>query len=189
MKQRKIVLNAPVSLGFLALCFFALLLSFITGGKSNQILFSVYRSPLSSPFTYIRFFTHVLGHAGISHLVGNAMYILLLGPLLEENYGKKRIICIILISALCTGLINFIFFPSVSLCGASGVVFSFILLTAFVGFNKKSIPITVILVAVLFLGQQIYEGITQHDSISQISHLIGGLVGALGGYFWNTQKA
>ena len=90
MKQRRIELNAPVSLGFLALCFIALLLSFITGGNSNQILFSVYQSPLSSPLTYVRLFTHVLGHAGISHLIGNAMYILLLGPLLEEYYGKKK---------------------------------------------------------------------------------------------------
>ena len=87
-----------------------------------------------SPLTYLRFFTHVLGHIGWAHFIGNASYLLLLGPLLEEKYGSKAILEIIGVTALVTGLINYIFFPHVALCGASGVAFAFIVLSSFILF-------------------------------------------------------
>ncbi|MBQ5443835.1 MAG: hypothetical protein IIU29_01500 [Erysipelotrichaceae bacterium] len=39
-------------------------------------------------------------------------------------------------------------------------------------------PITLILVALLWLGQEIYNGILSADNISQITHIIGGVSGA-----------
>ena len=32
------------------------------------------------PLTYVRFFTHVLGHSGYSHYMGNMLLLLLVGP-------------------------------------------------------------------------------------------------------------
>ena len=60
--------------------------------------------------TYVRFFTHVLGHEGWEHFIGNASYLLLLGPMLEEKYGSKTLLEVIGITALATGLINYVFF-------------------------------------------------------------------------------
>ncbi|MBO7727548.1 MAG: rhomboid family intramembrane serine protease, partial [Oscillospiraceae bacterium] len=57
------------------------------------------------------------------YFIGNMGYILLLGPMLEEKYGGRNIIIVIATAALATGLVNFIFFKNVALCGASGVVF------------------------------------------------------------------
>ena len=188
MKKKKIALNAPVTLAFVAVCLLATILNTITTGRSNDLLFSVYRSSLTSPLTYLRFFTHVFGHSGWEHFIGNAAYLLLLGPVLEEKYGYKKMICVIAATAFTTGIISFILFPHVALCGASGVVFAFILLTAFMVFNTGEIPVTVILVAVLFIGQQIYAGIVSRDNISQLSHIIGGIVGAACGYYWNKDK-
>ena len=85
--------------------------------------------------TYVRFFTHVLGHAGWSHYIGNMMYILLLGPMLEEKYGSVRLVAVMAVTALVTGLINNLLFGNVALCGASGIVFAFILLTSFTSFK------------------------------------------------------
>ena len=181
----KITLNSPVILWFAGLCLAATLANYLTAGISNELLFMTYHSSLKSPMTYVRFFTHVLGHADWEHFMGNVMYILLLGPLLEEKYGGKRILQIIVVTALVTGLINYLFFWNVALCGASGVCFAFILLSSFTSFREKEIPLTVILVAAIFLGQQIYEGIAYQDQISNMAHIFGGIVGGMIGFVLN----
>jgi len=183
MKSRlKITFNSPVVLGFVALCLIVMILDVVTRGSSNRLLFMTYRAPLTSPFTYLRFFTHVLGHGGWEHLIGNMMYILLLGPLLEEKYRSKMIIQVIIVTALVTSIIHFVIFPGVGLLGASGVVFAFILLSSITSAREKEIPITFLLVAALFLGQQVYEGMFVQDNISNLSHILGGIVGAVFGF-------
>ncbi len=185
MKKLKITFNSPVILGFIFISLAVLILGFVTLGKSNEILFMTYHSSLANPLTYIRFFTHVLGHSGWEHYIGNASYILLLGPMLEEKYGSKRILQVIAIAAFVTGVVNYILFWNVALCGASGVVFAFILLTSFTSFKNGEIPLTFILVAVVFLGQQVYEGVFLQDDISNLSHVIGGIIGSIVGYKLN----
>ena len=188
MKKIRISFNSPVVLGFVCISFVAMVLNFLTRGGSNLLLFTTYHSSLASPLTYIRFFTHVLGHSGWSHYIGNMTYILLLGPMLEEKYGSFRMLEIIGITALVTGLVNYIFFWNIALCGASGVVFAFILLTSFTSFKKGEIPLTFILIAVIFMGQQVYEGIFIRNNVSNLSHIIGGVIGASIGYVMNRQK-
>ena len=178
----KIKFNSPVILVFVALCFIAMVLSILTGGVMDGLLFATYHSSLKDPLTYVRFFTHVLGHVDWTHLIGNMMYILLLGPLLEERYGGKKILMVILLTALATGLVNYFLFPGVALCGASGICFAFILMASFTGFRNGQIPVTFILVAILYLGQEIYQGIFVSDNISNTAHLIGGLIGSVIGY-------
>ena len=85
--------------------------------------------------------------------------ILVLGPVLEEKYGSKDLIFVIVATAIVTGLVNFIFFSNVALMGASGVVFAFILLSSMTGFRSREIPMTFIIVAVVYLGGQIYDGL------------------------------
>lgn len=184
-KKFKITFNAPVVLTFVVICFIATILGIITQGRSTQAVFMTYHSSLKNPMTYIRFITHVFGHSGWGHFIGNASYLLLLGPMLEEKYGSDRIIIVIAITALATSLINYIFFGNVALCGASGVVFAFIVLASFTGFKAGEIPLTFILVVIIFIGQQVYEGITIQDNISNMAHIVGGIVGACVGYGLN----
>ncbi len=186
--KNKISFNSPVILGFTAICFVSFLLSVLTHGISNHIVFSVYRSSLLNPLTYIRFFGHVFGHASWSHFMNNIMYILIIGPLLEEKYGKADMIMIIAVTALVTGLINFIFFPHIQLLGASGIVFAFILLSSFTSFQNGKIPVTFILVAVIYIGQQIYNGVFEKNNISELTHIIGGVVGSAFGFAENKIK-
>ena len=187
-KTLKITFNSPVVLSIVVISFAATLLNYLTGGVLGQMLFMTYHSPLLSPLTWIRAFTHVFGHADWAHFIGNMSYILLLGPLLEEKYGPKILIFIVAITALITSLINYIFFPSMALCGSSGVVFAFILLSSFTNFKTGEIPLTFILVAVFFIGQQIFEGLTVDDNISNVAHIAGGIVGGLLGYRLNVKK-
>lgn len=181
-KSIKITFNAPVVLGFSLCCVAALVLNLLTGGASNRLVFSTYHSSLANILTYIRFFTHVLGHSGWAHLTGNMVYILLLGPMLEEKYGSNRILEVIAATALATGLVNWFLFPGVVLCGASGVCFAFILLSSFAGVKKGEIPVTFILIAVIYLGQQVLDGIFIANNISNMAHIVGGIVGALFGF-------
>lgn len=189
MKHKlKISYNAPMILSFVFLCFAVTLIGVLTGGRATRLLFTTYHSSLRSPLTYLRFFTYIFGHAGWNHFLGNATYLLLIGPMLEEKYGSRMLMEIIAITALVTGLVNYIFFWNVGLCGASGVVFAFILLASFTGFQEGEIPLTFILIAVMFIGQQIIEGITVSDNVSNTAHIVGGLVGAGLGYMLNKKS-
>lgn len=186
--KSRISFNSPVILGFTAICFIAFILNFITLGASNDFVFSVYRSSLLNPLTYVRFIGHIFGHADFSHLMGNLMMILVLGPLLEEKYGRSDMIFVIVSTAVVTGLINFIFFPNVQLLGASGVVFAFILLSSFTGFEDGKIPFTFIIVAIIYIGEQVYSGIFIQDNISNLTHIVGGVVGSGFGFAINKVK-
>lgn len=188
MKKFKITYNAPVVLTFVFICFVATLLGMITGDKSTELLFMTYHSSLKNPLTYIRFFTHVFGHDGWIHFAGNVTYLLLLGAMLEEKYGARILGEIIVVTAFVTGIVNYIFFPHVGLCGASGIVFAFIILASFTSFNNGEIPLTFILVAVIFIGQEVYNGIVMVDNVSNVAHIIGGIIGAVLGYSLNKKS-
>lgn len=184
-KKLRVSFNAPIILGFTIACFLVLMLDIITKHGSTNALFSVYRASLLSPLTYIRFFGHVLGHAGWSHFMGNIMLILVVGPLLEEKYGSANILFVILSTALVTGIINFIFFPHVQLMGASGVVFALILLSSLTSITEGKIPLTFLLVAFLYIGQQVYDGLFLQDNVSNLTHILGGIVGSVLGFALN----
>lgn len=187
MKKKKfrVTFNAPVVLCLVALCFIATLVNLIVLNITGNLFFVTYHSSLLSPLTWIMLISHIFGHASWNHLIGNMCYLLLLGPMLEEKYGSQTIAIVAAVVALATSLINYIFFPSSALCGASGVVFAFILLSSFTGFKEGEIPLTFILVALFFIGQQIFEGITIKDNISNMSHIVGGIIGGFLGYGLN----
>ena len=187
-KKIRLSFNSPVILGFTLACFIVLILDKVTGSASTRAFFSVYRSSLASPFTYIRFFGHVLGHASWDHFFGNIMMLLVVGPLLEEKYGSANILFVILATALVTGVINFVFFPHVQLLGASGVVFAFILLASLTSIEEEKIPLTFILVALIYIGQQVYDGLFIRDNVSNLTHILGGIVGSSLGYVMNKNK-
>ena len=187
-KKLKITFNSPVVLTLVFAALVVTLLGEVTNGKITETLFMTYHSSLKNPMTYLRFFTHVLGHSGMSHFIGNAAYLLLLGPMLEEKYGSRTLVEIVCLTALVTGLANYILFVNVALCGASGIVFAFILLASFTGFRDGELPLTFILVALIYIGQQIFDGIFVADNVSNLSHIIGGLLGAGIGYGLNKKS-
>ena len=175
----KLQYNSPVVLTFSFAALGALLLGNLTGGYTTTLLFSVYRSSLTDVFTYLRFFLHVLGHASYSHLINNIMFILVLGPALEERYGSRNLLIAIAITAFVSGMIQWLFFPSTALLGASGIVFMMIVMMSLSGMKNGYIPITLILVLVLYIGGEVIDGIFQQDNISQLTHIVGGICGGV----------
>ncbi|MDO4403894.1 MAG: rhomboid family intramembrane serine protease [Atopobiaceae bacterium] len=178
----RITFNAPVVLSFVFICVAVQVASTLTGGASTQALFTCYRGPLTSPLTYVRLVTHAFGHSSWDHLIGNMSYILLLGPLLEEKYGSTSLAQIMLISALACGIVNNVLFPNKGIVGASGIVFTFILLSSITSLRTGEIPLTFVLVAMLYIGQQVYGALFVREQIGYLSHIIGGGIGALFGF-------
>lgn len=173
--------NAPFSLTFSLACLAAFLLGAVSNGYLTRALFSISStSPFYHPLTWVQLVTHVLGHASVGHLVSNLALILLLGPLLEERYGVRKLLLVSLVTAVTTGLIMVFILPG-TLLGASGVAFALITLASFSNSRSGAIPLTFVLVAVLYLGREVAAAWAE-DSIAQFAHLVGGGVGALFGY-------
>ena len=185
--MKKITFNSPVILSFALISGIALILNIATGGTTNRLLFCVYKGSFTDPLFYVRLFTHVLGHADWSHYANNMILFLLVGPLLEEKYGSKQILTVILLVAFVTGVVH-IFLPGhTALLGASGVIFAFILMASVTGTNK-GIPLTMIIAAVIYISQQLYDGLVIADSVSQLTHIIGGAIGAVYGMALRDRK-
>jgi len=179
--------NAPVTLTYAFIALAVLVIGIITEGVTTQLLFSNYRTSFLDPLQYIRLVTHVLGHANWEHYSGNFLIILLLGPMLEEKHGSKNVFEMLLITAFITGILNTLFFDT-ALLGASGIVFMMILLSSFANTEDGRIPLTLIIVAIIFIGKEVVNGIFMQDNISQITHIIGGLCGGVFGYWKNKHK-
>ena len=175
--------NSPVILTFFLLSMLVLLADGWTNGWSTMNLFCVYRSSWRDPLGYIRLFGHVLGHANWEHFLNNMLLLLVVGPPMEEKYGSIPLLKGILFTALVTGVLQCILFPHTGLLGASGIVFMLIMLASLSGFSG-GIPVTMLLVAALYLGQQVYDIIFAHDNVANFMHIVGGVCGTAFGYVY-----
>ena len=180
--MRKLQYNSPVILTYVFLCCGVLLLDTLTGGKTTSLCFCVYRSSFSDVLTYVRMFGHVLGHSGWQHFFNNVLYLLIVGPAVEEKYGSKNLLIAMMVTAFVSGAAHLVLAPGTALLGASGIVFMLIFLASLSGMKKGCIPLTLILVAVFYLGQEIYDAIFLQDGISHLTHIIGGLCGTVLGF-------
>ena len=180
----KVKYNSPVILTYTMISI--IVLTFF----SKKVLAIYFSSPgdlsFFDPYFYIRLVLYITGHGNFNHLIGNLMIILLVGPLLEEKYGSGKLLEMILITAIATGLLNAFLFSN-SLIGGSGIAFMLILLGSFSNIRSKEIPLTFILIAVLFIGGEVISTL-KIDQISQFSHLAGGLIGAGYGFIRNKKR-
>lgn len=177
----KITFNSPVTLSFVIACVAVQAVSTLTGGAFTAAFFSAGAFWPGDPPSYLCLVTYIFGHAGWEHLFANMGYILILGPLLEEKYGSGRLMCIMLASALAGSLANLVLLHA-GVVGASGVVFTFMLLSSFAGLHDGEVPLTFILVAVFYLTQQLYGALFVGGNISYLGHIAGGVVGAAVGF-------
>jgi membrane associated rhomboid family serine protease len=177
-----------VVLSFAFISLGVLLLGMVTNQATTMALFCVYRSPFTDILTYPRFFLHVLGHSSWSHYFNNMLMLLVVGPPLEEKYGSKKLLLAMVITAFISGAVQFAFFPSTALLGASGIVFMMIVLLSMTDMSRGKIPLTLILVLIFYVGSEVVSGITVTDNVSQLTHVIGGATGAVIGFVLNKRR-
>lgn len=176
--------NAPVILTFALICTVVLIVSELTGYSFVNEWCVTHRGPLGSLKTWVTMFTYVLGDASVSHFLNNMMLLLLVGPVVEEKYGSKNTLILILSTAFLTAAANMAVLRD-GLIGYSGIVFAFIILCSMTSFRRGEIPLTIILVVTLYLGQEIVDGVVSADNVSQTAHIIGGIAGAAFGFYLN----
>lgn len=170
--------NAPVSLG--------LTLGGLTvlgvGMVAPDLLQNWFTSPAQlgsfGPEVVVRCLSYVLGHNSWPHFMGNALFILLAGPAVEEKYGSWTTLLFCLATAAITALISALVFHT-SIMGASGLAFMFIVLNSITNVRQGELPLTFVLVAGIFLGREGFA-VFADDNVSQLAHILGG---ALGGAF------
>ncbi len=149
--------NSPLILTFFLLSLAVFFLGQWTNGWTTMHLFCVYRSSLKDPLFYVRLFGHVLGHASWDHFLNNMLLLLVIGPPMEEKYGSVPLL--------------------------EGIVFMLIMLASLSGFSG-GIPVTMLLVAALYLGQQVYDVLFVHDNVANFMHIVGGICGTGFGYVY-----
>ena len=178
----KLDYNSPVILTYLIISLIACILNTITRGKTNKLLFSNYRSSPLNPLTYIRLFTHCIGHQDYNHFMHNFLFILLIGPMIEEKYGGYLLIIMFLITSLFISLFNIIF-NNYRITGASGNVYMLIVLSSFSNITEGKIPVTLILILIFYILSEVKNSITEgNKTIYHDGHLIGALCGVLFGF-------
>ena len=191
MKLPKIEINAPVIIWYTAICFLVLLFGYATGNHSTDAFFTCYRTSISDPMMYVRMLSYVFGHSDISHYVGNFFLITLIGPMLEEKYGSKRLLGMMLITGAVGGaaylLVTALNQTTAGLRGASGIAFMMIVLCSCTSVKSGKIPLTMILVVVIYIGQEVLAGVTVRDNISQMTHILGGICGIFFGLYYNSK--
>lgn len=173
--------NAIVTLSMFFISLIIVFLNKISNNWFNKHLFSTQRGSWYNPFTYIRLFTHILGHKDWKHFSNNYLKILLLGPLIEEKYGSINFLIMILITAFVTGLVNLLK-KKTNLKGASSVAFMLIVLSAFVNISGDKIPLTLVLIIIFYIIDEIKD-LRKKDSVAHYGHLAGALCGLVFG-FW-----
>lgn len=183
MKLR-IAYNSPVVLTFALLSGMVLVLSVFLGNDFLYTFFVTSRGSLLNPLFWFRMIFYIFGHASLQHYMSNMMLFLMIGPSVEEKYGSKNTLAIILITAVATAVVN-MGLTEDGLIGCSGIVFAFIILSSMTSFKKGEIPLTLVVVIVFYLGQELITGMINNDQISQLAHICGGLTGAVLGFLYH----
>ena len=125
----------------------------------------------------IRLFIHVFGYDQSSVLVCNLIFILLLGPQMEDRYGSVIIGIMIFVSALFSGVLNACFCTN-AVSGAEPVVFMLILLWTMMQLSRSNISASAIAVIALFITMLVFQK-NPNGVVGVVIVAAGGLCGSL----------
>jgi rhomboid protease GluP len=192
MKLR-ISYNSPVILTFALVCAVVLLIDQITGGFGSgpgPVIRTFFLLPPTftarSLLSWLTLVTYVIGHVSWAHLIGNFSFILLIGPVLEERYGSVPLLLMMLVTALATAILNLLILRT-GLLGASGIAFMLILLSSFTNIRQGEIPITFLLIIVLYVVREFVNALSP-NTVSELAHIAGGVIGGLFGFLFSARE-
>lgn len=153
------------------------------GSKQAMVPFN-----FKSPADFTGLFLFAFGNASWEMLFANLIAILLLGQILEERYGSVMLGLMMFISTLISGVLTACI-STVPLTGAGCVIFMMAVLVSLTELTKKRIPLSCLLVFVLFLSFEIFrnaKGVSGTDVMQKICgvlvEMIGGICGSIFGF-------
>jgi len=176
--------NAPVTFSFSLICILVMLLDqFVFPG----LVGTYFTAPGANfhgdqPAQYFSLLLYVFGHESWTHLSNNFLFLLLLGPILEEKYSPKPLLFMMFTTTLVTAIFN-ILMKQPPLVGASSLVFMMIMLVSFARTKAGDIPVSFILIFVLFLLAELTRGVqNSNPAVSNLAHVVGGICGTIFGF-------
>ncbi len=190
----KIRYNSPVVLTFALACMVVYFVNWIFFGNLQSGQSSIITSffmltghfSFGNPLDYFKLISYTMGHADHTHLLGNMSIFLLIAPIMEEKYGSVNVLIMMLLTAVLTAVFQIMLFDT-ALLGASGIVFMFIILVSFADARKGSIPLSFILVIILYIGKEVLHSLEPNE-VSEYAHIAGGFFGGVFAIAMNTAK-
>lgn len=180
-----VLYDAPVTVTFALIVIFVFLVdgAIFKGNLSAKYLLAPTAANGANPFSfkiplsYIQVLFHVVASVEQTALLSNVIIILLLGPILEEKYGSVIIGLMMVLSALLSGVLN-ASFCLVGSSGADSIVFMFVLLNSYLSVSKKKIPLSAVIVLILFISGEFFAK-NPNGFIGILVNIAGGLCGSL----------
>ena len=186
-KNIKIIFDSPVALTLVLCCLILFIFCKIMPQNVNEKILAFFSTPIIkqngkvinffnfSP--YLKLFLHIFAHANFFSLFLNLSIILLLAPQIENLYGSRLFFLMILIASLVSGVLAFCFVPF-SLQGTQSVCFLLIVLYVFNSIKKHALPLSAIILLILFVIFSITAG---YGGLAQIVNILGGFCSSLFG--------
>lgn len=179
------VFDSPVTISFslLSVLLFVLNCLAFKGTLDVKILTSPTTSAGPIPFmatqisSYLRLFLYAFGSQNFVGLLSNLLFLLMLGPVMEERYGSLVIGIMMAVSVLFSGVLNTCFCET-SLQGCMPIIFMMIFLNSFMSFSKKKIPVSFLVIFVFYIAREVF-GKTFSEIVGLIICITGGLCGSL----------
>ena len=177
--------DSPVMLTFAFITLIIFILdTFVFKGKLKDVwLITPTAAGGQFPFAFsdlrsiLRLFIHVFGYTESPVLVCNLIFILLLGPQMEDRYGSVIIGIMIFVSALFSGVLNACFCTN-AVSGAEPVVFMLILLWTMMQLSRSKISASAIAVIALFITMLVFRK-NPNGVVGVAVVAAGGLCGSL----------
>lgn len=182
----KILIDSYVSIAFVAISLIILLCDlFLSKGKIAAFLASPVLAPenninqfnVTSIKSYFQMIFYVFAPSDVNVLIPSLIFIMLLGPTLEDRYGITVIGVMIFICALFSGVLNACFCKN-SLTGPSCIVYMMIFLNIFFSLIKKKIPLSFVVIFVLLIVKDVLVP-SENGIVGIIVNICGGLCGSL----------
>lgn len=175
--------NSIVTLSYFFLCLVIQILNSLTNGKLTSNYLTCYRRRPTDPRFYTGVITHAVSHFDWDHLINNMTLLLLIGPAVEERYGSINLLIMFVINAIVVGYINMIITTKSSIAGASSNTSMLIVLASFASAEQGKIPLTVILIFLIYLFREI-KRIIKKDGAYHTGHILGYFVGLIFGFYF-----
>ncbi|MDO5569305.1 MAG: rhomboid family intramembrane serine protease [bacterium] len=131
---------------------------------------------------YYRLLTSVFVHGGFVHLLLNMYAIYIIGPQIENFYGKGKYLFIYLFSGICGSLLSISFNPNTVTLGASGAIFGLLGAMLYFGYHYRTFLGNAIrsqIIPIILINLIIGFTMTGIDNAGHIGGLIGGIVAAI----------
>jgi len=190
-----IMMDAPVVYSFVGTCIMLYLLSatFVPGLAEELAIHDRFQENVwNTPCSYVNLVSHILVHSNWKHLQVNMVYLLLIGPSIEQKVGSKMMLRIIVLVDVCSAFTHLaVGTEGTYQLGASGVVIACLLLGCIVNTtpSQEKVPFSIYLVSFVCIWNQVMD-VTRRpiedksfEEISHHAHVSGGIVAILIGCY------